>query len=78
MRMRLRAALKRVIGEVVDAKTQSAGLLLAPDLPEKRRDTVVCLDRRIRRVMDDLSALTDKLAGPDAETQMILPYAFGV
>ena len=77
-RMRLRAALKRVAGEVLDAKTLATGLLLSPDLPEPRRDVVVCLDRRLRRLHEDLGALTDRLADPDGATQMRLPYSFGV
>jgi len=77
-RMRLRTALRRITAEMLDAKSMAAGLLLAPDLPEKRRDVVVRLDRRVRRCMDDLGAITDNLAEPDAIMQLPLPYAFGV
>lgn len=75
---RLRQALRTLTDEALNAKSMAAGLLIAPDLPEPRRDIIVQIDRRLRRLMQDLADLTDALPADDAKTQLRLPYAYGV
>lgn len=75
---RLRQALRTLTDELLNAKSMAAGLLVAPDLPEPRRDIIVQIDRRLRRLMQDLADLTDALPESDAKQQLRLPYAYGV
>lgn len=74
---RLRQALRTLTDEALNAKSMAAGLLVAPDLPEPRRDIIVQIDRRLRRLMQDLADLTDALPESDAKQQLRLPYAYG-